>query len=66
MERKVEIDKSLVLESTSRVLLLLLFFSFACFLTCFVLFVFVLLCFCFLLFRLDESSHNVSLQVKID
>ena len=48
-KEKVEIDKSLVLESTSRVSLLFCFF---------VLFV--------LLFRLDESSHNVSLLVKIN
>ena len=52
MEGKVKIDKSLVLESTSRVFLLLLFFVF------FKLF--------FLLFRLDESRHDVSLQVKMN
>ena len=50
MEGKEEIDKSLVKESTSRLFFVCLFFGF----------------FFVVLFRLDESRHNISLSVKIN
>ena len=57
MEGKIEIDKSLVLESASLVSLLFFF----CVFFKMLLFVFV-----FSLFRLAESRHKVSLKVKIN